>query len=134
MFWAIVSRFRGRDSDISFAYTLMLASLIAPAPWLLTEWSRCSFYKFSGYFLLNSLISLSYHVYSQHHLRKFTNFLSIKRAPLAEPTCLSLAIAIRKCLERKHKMLENIEIFLGAMSISGLQTSWKTSFKTSILF
>jgi hypothetical protein len=74
----IVSRFRGRDSDISFAYTLMLASLIAPTPWLLTEWSRWSFYKFSGYFLLVSLISLSYHIYSQHHLRGFTNFLSIK--------------------------------------------------------
>jgi hypothetical protein len=76
---AIISHFRGRGNNgISFAYVLTLASLIAPAPWLLTEWSRWSFYKFGHFFLLFSLMSFSHYVYSQHHLRKFANFLPIK--------------------------------------------------------
>ena len=67
---AVISYFKREDSDIPFAYTLTLASLIAPAPWLLTEWSRWSFYKFSAYFLLFSLMSLVSYAYLQHRLRR----------------------------------------------------------------
>jgi hypothetical protein len=65
----IISRLRGGNSKVPFVYALILASLIAPAPWLLTEWSRWSFYKFNQYFLLFSLISLSYYIYVEHHLK-----------------------------------------------------------------
>ena len=51
-------------------YYLTLASLIAPAPWLLTEWSRWSFYKFSDFFLLFSLLSILSYIHSQHHLKR----------------------------------------------------------------
>jgi hypothetical protein len=67
---AVISYFKREDSDIPFAYTLTLASLIAPASWLLIEWSRWSFYKFSAYFLLFSLMSLVSYTYLQHRLRR----------------------------------------------------------------
>jgi len=74
---ALISRLKGKNSDIPPVYTLMLASLIAPAPWLLTEWSRWSFYKFSMYFLLLSLITVLYHSH-QHHPRRRIMFFLVK--------------------------------------------------------
>jgi len=76
---AIRSRGRRVDEALSI-YALTLASLIAPAPWLLTEWSRWSFYKFSHYFLLFSLMSLLRYIYSQRPLRRLTKPLSIRAA------------------------------------------------------
>jgi hypothetical protein len=59
-------------------YYLTLASLIAPAPWFLTEWSRWSFYKFSHYFLLFSLLSILSYIHSQHRLTRVKLFPSSK--------------------------------------------------------
>jgi len=39
-------------------YALTVSAYIVIAPWLLTEWSRWSFYKFNGYLLIFSLMSL----------------------------------------------------------------------------
>jgi len=76
---AITSRLRGRGgSGVLFVYVLTLASLIAPAPWLLTELSRWSFYKFNHYFLLFSLMSLLHYTYSQSRLRELASLLPIK--------------------------------------------------------
>jgi hypothetical protein len=74
----IVSFFRGRDSDISLAYTLMLVSLIALTPWLLTEWSRWSFYKFSDFLLLFSLLSIFSYLNSQYRLKRNKLLSSLK--------------------------------------------------------
>jgi hypothetical protein len=91
----IMSRFReGRDSDIPFAYMLTLASLIAPAPWLLTDWSRWSFYHFSHYFLLFSLMSFLYYIYSQRHLRRSMNLLPIKMLAIIAITSTLLLVPL----------------------------------------
>jgi len=59
----IIRCFIHREKNIELTtqiiYALTVSAYIAIAPWLLTEWSRWSFYKFDGYLLLFSLMSLT---------------------------------------------------------------------------
>jgi len=92
---AITSRLRGRGgNDVLFVYVLTLASLIAPAPWLLTELSRWSFYKFNHYFLLFSLMSLLHYTHSQSRLRELASLLPIKTKILVSVAIISALLLV----------------------------------------